>query len=494
MSDSAPRAARALMVQGTGSGVGKSFLVAALCRAYAQRGVSVRPFKAQNMSNNAAVTADGSEIGRAQAIQARAARAFPTVDMNPILLKPMNDRRAEVVVHGRGRPELQQLPWHDRRSALWSYVTQSFERLTEEAELVVVEGAGSPAEINLCASDIVNMAVAREWDIPTLVVADIDRGGAFAALYGTWALLDPLDRALIAGFVLNKFRGDPTLLEPAPSELERLTGVPTVGVVPFERHLLPDEDAQTLERERGDSGPVVGAIRLPHLSNYDELDPLVGDGRVRLRWIVDPTELDDVVAVILPGSRNTIADLVWLRSTGLAGRLSERAKEGLPMLGLCGGLQMLGEVVTDPSGVEAGGEERGLGLLPIRTTLAPEKTTRLFDGEVDVPFLGGVDRRFRLRGYEIHHGRSQPTGPIDEWRSEEGRVIGYSHGSIGATYLHGFLENDGVRSMWLATIGIQGESGLRWNERIEAELDRVASLVAEAIDLDRLWDLAEPGR
>ena len=164
------------------------------------------------------------------------------------------------------------------------------------------------------------------------------------------------------------------------------------------------------------------------------------------------------------------------------------------MLGLCGGLQMLGEVVTDPSGVEAGGEERGLGLLPIRTTLAPEKTTRLFDGEVDVPFLGGVDRRFRLRGYEIHHGRSQPTGPIDEWRSEEGRVIGYSHGSIGATYLHGFLENDGVRSMWLATIGIQGESGLRWNERIEAELDRVASLVAEAIDLDRLWDLAEPGR
>ena len=286
----AERPARTLMIQGTGSGVGKSLLTAALCRAYARRGVRVLPFKGQNMSNNAAVTASGGEIGRAQALQARAAGVEADVRMNPVLLKPLADTRSDVVVLGRSDPALAALPWHERKELLWPVVAGALDGLRAEADLVIIEGAGSPAETNLRESDIVNMAVARHAGSPVLLIADIDRGGAFASLYGTWALLEPEDRRMIRGFVLNRFRGDPALLAPAPADLERRTGVPTLGVVPWVRHDLPEEDATGLA-SRGAGTVTIAAVRLPHVANFDDLDPLAGEGGARVRWVDRPDAL-----------------------------------------------------------------------------------------------------------------------------------------------------------------------------------------------------------
>jgi adenosylcobyric acid synthase len=280
----AERPAPTLMIQGTGSGVGKSLLTSALCRIYARRGLRVLPFKAQNMSNNAAVTAAGGEVARAQALQAQAARVEVDARMNPVLLKPLADMRSDVVVMGRSDPALSALAWHERKARLWPIVVDALASLRAEADLVVIEGAGSPAETNLRHSDIVNMAVARHAGSAVLLVADIDRGGAFAALYGTWALLEPEDRRLIRGFILNRFRGDASLIAPAPKELEGRTGVPTLGVVPFIRHCLPEEDATGLAS--GGAGSVtIAAVRLPHVANFDDLDPLAADGRLRVRWV-----------------------------------------------------------------------------------------------------------------------------------------------------------------------------------------------------------------
>lgn len=504
-----------LMVQGTASGVGKSLLTAAFCRILVRRRIRVAPFKAQNMSNNAAVTVEGGEIGRAQALQARAARIAPHVGMNPILLKPMADTRSEVVLLGRGVPGLSEIPWRERRPHLWPSVAGALDTLRSQVEVVVAEGAGSPAETNLRASDLVNMSVAHHAGAQVLLVADIDRGGAFASLFGTWSLLDEADRGRIRGFLLNRFRGDASLLAPAPADLEARTGVPVVGVVPWMRHLLPEEDGGPILEggpERSASAPSVrriGVLRFPHLANVDDLDPLRAESGVRLHWVHRPSDLFGAEALLLPGSRNTPADLRWLEATGLAHGIRALHREGTPMLGLCAGYQMLGAVVHDPHGVElpGGGSVPGLGILPLETTLARGKSTRLTRARV----VGGVlaapagDARAAgddvVEGYEIHHGQTrelQPApgsgvdfAPCEPWLvrvGDGGGVLGHASGGVVGAYLHGLLENPALRRRWLQMLGVdpdRGEAG-PWGPRLDRELDRLADGVEASVEMDRI--------
>ena len=480
--------ARTLMVQGTSSGAGKSLLTAGLCRIFARRGVRVLPFKAQNMSNNAAVCADGGEVGRAQALQARACGVAPSVSMNPILLKPLSDTRSEVIVLGRRDTALTAMPWMQRRDALWGVVRSALREVREGADLVLIEGAGSPAEINL--PDLVNMSVAEEADAPVLLVSDIDRGGAFASLYGTWALLPEADRGRIRGFILNKFRGDAALLDPAPRLLFERTGVPTLGVVPWTPFDLPEEDAASL-RDRGEGDEIrIAAIRSPHLSNFDDLDPLATESGVVVRWTDQPESLDRATAIILPGTRNTTGDLRWLWETGLAAAIRARAAAGVPVVGLCGGYQMLGELVADPLGLEGGGEVRGLGLLPLRTSMELDKTTRVTNGQwvygsPPVASVGAVN----VTGYEIHHGDTE-IGPDASCLVEiEGRPGGAIRGKVWGCYLHGLFANDELRRGWLRSLGAERRDDTSWEDRIDAELDRLADLLEASLDIaaiDRL--------
>ncbi|MEW5928948.1 MAG: cobyric acid synthase [Gemmatimonadota bacterium] len=481
--------ARALMVQGTSSGAGKSLLTAALCRVYARRGVRVLPFKAQNMSNNAAVTPCGGEIGRAQALQARAAGVEPRPEMNPVLLKPLADTRSEVVVLGRRDPALTALPWTERKAALWETVRASLAAVRADAELVLIEGAGSPAEINL--PDVVNMRVAREAGAPVLLVADIDRGGAFAALFGTWALLPPEDRARIAGFVLNRFRGDASLLAPAPEVLRERTGVPTLGVVPWLRLDLPDEDAASVA-DRGAGGALdLAAVRLPHLANFDDLDPLAAEPGVRVRWTDRPEGLEGADAVVLPGTRNTTADLRWLWETGLAAAVRARAAAGTPVVGLCGGYQMLGARVADPLGLEGGGEVPGLALLDVHTVLAEAKTTRRARGvwECGSGPLAAL-RGTEAAGYEIHHGRTEPGPGAEVLMRIGGEPAGAAAGPVWGCYLHGVFADDALRAAWLGSLRAGMEPGGRWEAHLDRELDRLADAVEAALDMDAVDRLA----
>jgi adenosylcobyric acid synthase len=479
--------ARTLMIQGTSSGAGKSLLTAALCRVYARRGVRVLPFKAQNMSNNAAVTADGGEIGRAQALQARAAGVAPTTAMNPVLLKPLADTRSDVVVRGRRDAALAEIPWRERKAALWEIVCDALAEVRADADLVLIEGAGSPAEINL--PDWVNMGVARQADAPVLLVADIDRGGAFAALFGTWALLPEADRARIGGFVLNKFRGDASLLAPAPEVLRERTGVPTLGVVPFLRLDLPDEDAASLADRGAEGGVTIAAVRLPHVSNFDDLDPLAAEPGVRVRWTESTAGLEGCDAIVIPGTRNTTGDVRWMWESGIAAAVRARAAAGVPVVGLCGGYQALGRSVADPMGLEGGGEVAGLGLLDVSTELGESKTTRLASAEwtgggVFAPLRGG-----RVSGYEIHHGRTRLGPGAEPLMSIEGEPAGAASGSVWGCYLHGAFADDELRGAWLGSLRAGHSARGGWEAHLDAELDRLADAVESALDMtavDRL--------
>ncbi len=449
--------ARCVMVLGTSSGAGKSWLATALCRHYARQGLKVAPFKAQNMSNNARVVASANglgEIGSAQYFQALAARAEPDVRMNPLLLKPEADTRSQVVLLGQVDEALARMPWHARSEQVWPPIAAALDELMASNDVVVIEGAGSPAEINLMHSDIVNLRVARHADARCLLVTDIDRGGAFAHLYGTWALLPPQDQKRISGFVLNKFRGDADLLAPGPEQLHELTGVPTVAVLPMWRqHGLPEEDGIFHEHSRsgGAVAKTVAVLAYPRISNLDEFQPLRNVPGLRLLWVRAPADLEGLQPgdwIILPGSKHTSSDLAWVRQQGLDAAVARHAQQGGAVLGICGGLQMLCEALIDTEGID--GNAPGLGLLPLVTQFAAQKTVRRTVarfGSVTGAWaaLSGVE----VQGYEIHHGQTQAhpamiaTGAILHevmpglaWQSGSAQVLG--------TYLHGLFENPAV--------------------------------------------------
>jgi adenosylcobyric acid synthase len=450
------------MVQGTSSWAGKSLLTTALARLAARRGIRAAPFKAQNMSNNARVV-DGGEIGAAQWLQARAARVTPDVRMNPVLVKPEADDRSQVVVLGRPDLGLSRKPWTRRPSRLWPPIAEAFASLAAEHDLLLIEGAGSPAEINLRATDLANMRVAELADARVLLVADIGRGGALAHLYGTWALLDEDERARIDGFVLNRFRGDPALLAPAPELLRERTGVPVVGVVPEVVHGLPDEDGAAAARVEA-GGPVVAVVRYPAASNLDELKAL--EQVARVVWALAAEDVRDADLVVLPGSKHVAADLAWLRARGL----DEAIRAAPRVLGICGGLQLLGHAIEDPAGVE--GAADGLGLLDVRTTLEREKLTRRTAarfGPIGGPWsaLAGLD----VDGYEIRHGRTHGTGAV------LGGDLGFASGPVLGVALHGLFEQP---SFVRAVLGAAPERSL------EAELDRLADAVEPHLDVDAL--------
>lgn len=441
--------ARCIMVLGTSSGAGKSWLATALCRWYARQGLKVAPFKAQNMSNNARVVAtpEGGEgeIGSAQYFQALAARAEPDVRMNPVLLKPESDTHSQVVVLGRVDAAMAAVPWRERGALLWPVVRDALDALRAENDVVVIEGAGSPAEINLQDSDFVNLRVARHAAARCLLVTDIDRGGAFAHLYGTWALLPEAERALLRGFVLNRFRGDAALLSPGPQQLERLTGVPTVATIPMVwQHGLPEEDGVFDARAAatGDVRLTIAVVAYPRISNLDEYQPLANLPGVALRWVRSPAQLQGADWVVLPGSKHTPSDLQWLRAQGLDGAITRFAQQGGRVLGICGGLQMLGEALVDPD--DLAGNAPGLGLLPLVTRFEPAKTVRrariLFEPLVE-PWaaLSAV----AADGYEIHHGVTLQHAGMAPARVAVAGGLGWQNaqGNVLGVYVHGLFED-----------------------------------------------------
>ena len=483
----------AVMFQGTGSDVGKSLIVAGLARAYTRRGLRVRPFKPQNMSNNAAVTADGGEIGRAQALQARACGVKPSVHMNPVLLKPQSEVGAQVVVHGRIFGNAQAADYHRLKPTLLPKVFESFDRLRGEADLVLVEGAGSPAEINLRAGDIANMGFAQAARLPVLLIGDIDRGGVIASIVGTQALLEPEERALLKGFIVNKFRGDIRLFDDGLMIIRDRTGLPALGVVPYFEAAgrLPAEDAVALSsyESNADATIRIAVPQLPRIANFDDLDPLRLEPDVAVELVPPGRPLPVVDLILLPGSKATIADLAFLREQGWHIDIAAHVRQGGRVLGICGGYQMLGRCIADPRGIEGPpGAIDGLGLLDLETELTDDKTLVEAHGE-DAAGLP-------VRGYEMHVGitrgpatarpmlrlangaGTRPEGAV----SPDGRVAG--------CYLHGIFASDAFRHAFLAGLKERAASGVAYEQEIESTLDALADHLARHLDLGRILNIA----
>ncbi|MEO1324317.1 MAG: cobyric acid synthase [Pseudomonadota bacterium] len=482
---------KALMLQGTGSDVGKSVLTAALCRIAKRRGIRVAPFKPQNMSNNAAACPDGGEIGRAQALQARAAGLSPHTDMNPVLLKPETDRAAQVVVHGKALTTMQAADYMANRDQLMDAVMASFERLKRDYDLILVEGAGSPAEVNLRDRDIANMGFARRADVPVCLIGDIDKGGVIAALVGTQTVISTDDAAMIRGFIVNKFRGDPSLFEDGVDFIEQRTDWRCFGVVPWVSATarLPAEDAVTLQDPARDADGVIkiAAPMLSRIANFDDADPLRLEPGVAFEWVPPGQTLPrDADLIILFGTKSTLGDLAFLRAQGWDHDLLAHARAGGHVLGICGGYQMLGRKIRDPHGYDgAPGEVEGLGLLDVETEMTSTKTiveARGTDANSNTP----------IRGYEIHTG--QTAGPdsnrpfahlaqgTDGARSANNRIQG--------TYLHGAFASDPFRRAWLASLGATHQSELAYEAAVETALDQLADEVEAALDVDALLGLA----
>ncbi|QGG96178.1 cobyric acid synthase [Actinomarinicola tropica] len=463
---------RSLAVWGTTSGAGKSLVTTGLARWFARQGVRVVPFKAQNMSNHARVV-EGGEIGAAQWLQALAAGVDPDVRMNPVLTKPEADGRSQVVVLGQVDEDLSRAAWRGRATSVWPRVVDALDDLRADADLVLVEGAGSPAETNLADVDLANLATADHLDAPALLLADIDRGGAFAHLFGTWSLVPDDHRHRIAGFVLNRFRGDPTLLAPAPEELSGRTGVPTIGVLPELAHRLPDEDGASFAPVVRGGRPRVGVVRYPTASNLDELAGVVEVADVVAA--TEPRHLVDAELIVLPGAKHVTSDAAWLRTSGVGAAIRGAAEAGVRVLGICGGAQLLGEDVVDADGVEgpAGVRVDGLGLLPLRTELHRAKVVRAttieLPRELARPWEAVAGRR--ARAYEIHHGH---TGPTDD-----GRQV-WSHGPVLAVTAHGLLEDPDVVEVLLG----------RRPTGLDATFDLLADAVEEHLDTEQLRRIA----
>ena len=487
--------ARCIMVQGTMSGAGKSLLVTALCRIFRQDGLRVAPFKSQNMALNSYITPDGLELGRAQAVQAEAAGLECDVRMNPILLKPSSDRGSQLIVNGRVRGDYEAAEYFKMKKSLIPDILEAYNSLAAENDVIVIEGAGSPAEINLRADDIVNMGLAELVNAPVLLAGDIDRGGVFAQLYGTVALLRPEERARVIGTVINKFRGDEALLRPGLTQLEELTGVPVLGVVPYLRVDIDDEDslAPRLSQEQSGRALDVAIIRLPHISNFTDFDPLELHPAIGLRYVDRADKLGKPDLLILPGTKNTMGDMVWLRDRGLAGAIRTLSAEGTPILGVCGGYQMLGISLDDPEGVERQGSLEGLGLLPCRTLFTREKTrARRTARAAAEPFAGAA-----LQGYEIHMGRTERLEGAPFCRLDDGTEEGAVQGAVFGTYLHGLFDSgEAVERLarWLAArkgVTVENVRIETRREVKEREYDRLADAVRRSLAMETIYRAME---
>jgi adenosylcobyric acid synthase len=484
-----PKTAAGVLIAGTSSDAGKSLVVAGLCRHLARQGIVVAPFKAQNMSNNSMVCADGSEIGRAQYLQAQAARVEPESAMNPVLLKPGSDRRSFVVLRGRPAGTLEAGEYATGRRHLAEAAFAAYEELSARFDLVVCEGAGSPAEINLRSGDYVNLGLARRFDLPVVVVGDIDRGGVFAALYGTVGLLEPEDRATIKAFLINKFRGDRSVLEPGLVDLTQRTGVPFAGVLPW----LPDlelDAEDTLEvgrwrsRDTSEDDLRVAVVRLPRVSNVTDVDALATEPGVEVLVTTNPDVVRGADLAVLPGTRTTVSDLAWLHQTGLAEAITDRSRRGAPVLGICGGYQMLAGRIEDEVESSAPGTSRhdGLGLLPVDVTFSPDKV------------LGrpaGSWRGSPVQAYEIHHGVARLAGEAEPF------LDGCRVGQTWGTMWHGAWENDAFRRRWLTEVAVATGSSWRpapqapaFADRRERMIDQLADAIGEHVDVDMILDLA----
>jgi len=503
--------AKTIMIQGTGSHVGKSYLAAGLCRLFRDEGRRVAPFKSQNMALNSFATADGREIGRAQAVQAMAAGVIPSVDMNPILLKPEAGGRAQVIIDGLVEDSMDSGVYYSMKRD-WSPVwRQALRRLREEYELIVIEGAGSPAEINLADRDVANMAVASEAQAPVLLVTDIERGGAFASLFGTYALLPPEDRGRVKGFIINKLHGDASLLAGGPEFLEKKTGVPVLGVVPYIDVVLEEEDSVALDKSAPPE-PVGTPLRcrsvvprFPSIANFTDLQPLALLSEVEVAYVDEPSTFEPADAVVLPGSKSTIADLRWLKASRLDHAIIDAAGRGVPTLGLCGGYQMLGAVVRDPLGAEgpAADTERGLDLLPIESEMSSSKRVRQTGAVVTAgetvlgPGAGGV----AVTGYEIHVGRTVPI-PAREaeaaaWIEKDGKPLGWAARRlpVAGTYLHDLFSNRVILGSFVNLLADRAGRA-RFAARpdgFEARIDRIAGILRDSLDMPRVVRLIEEG-
>ncbi|MEE0420566.1 MAG: cobyric acid synthase [Lachnospiraceae bacterium] len=501
--------AKVIMIQGTMSNAGKSLIAAGLCRIFHQDGYKTAPFKSQNMALNSFITEDGLEMGRAQVMQAEAAGIKPRVEMNPILLKPTNDTGSQVIVNGEVLGNMSAREYFAYKKKLVPQVMEAFETLNQEYDIIVIEGAGSPAEINLRQEDIVNMGLAKRVKAPVLLVGDIDRGGVFAQLIGTVMLLEEDERALVKGLIVNKFRGDKTILEPGLEQLEVRSGVPVVGVAPYLNIEVEDEDSLTTRFEgQGEVGVIdIAVIRVPRISNFTDFNPFESMDGVSLRYIRHAGELKNPDMIILPGTKNTMEDLLWMRQNGLEAAVLKAASAGTVIFGVCGGFQMLGDTLSDPQGVEAGGQIKGMGLLPIDTVFEGSKTrTRVrgrFSGAAGaLRGLNGIE----LEGYEIHMGASAlkegaaALTSIEDFVKREGaKADGASRDNVYGTYVHGVFDKEGVAREVVMALGrrkgidASDIASVDFREFKETQYNILAKELREHLDMKRIYEILENG-
>ena len=497
--------AKSIMIQGTMSIAGKSLIAAGLCRIFKQDGYKVAPFKSQNMALNSYVTKEGLEMGRAQVVQAMAAGVEPSVRMNPILLKPTTDMGSQVIVQGQVVGNMRAMDYFAKKKEYIPVIRESFEQLAAEHDIIVIEGAGSPAEINLKQDDIVNMGMAKIADAPVLLVGDIDRGGVFAQLIGTVMLLDPEEQDRIKGLIVNKFRGDKKILDPGIAMLEERAGKPVLGVVPYADVDIEDEDslASSLTETHVQAEIDVAVIRFPRISNFTDMQALSMEQDVSVRYVTKPSDLGEPDVILLPGTKNTIQDLLWLRESGLEAKITRLAKKGVIVFGICGGYQMLGEVLMDPMQTESAlGSVRGMGLLPVTTVFEEEKQLENRTYHISMPegtfaSLSGK----KVAGYEIHMGRTEAAdndGTLQPFViGPDGEVLGYTAGTVAGSYIHGIFDEVVFREAFINLLyarkgKTRGESEhLSIHEYREQQFDKLAQILRESLDMDRIYEILE---